>query len=82
LQVQGLGIFFRGDQPLIDADAAGIIAMAVEVRVVLDADWLQDANQTISVSSKKVYDPPFSLLSAALPACHLSRQPPFPSSLF
>ena len=32
--------FFRGDQPLIDADAAGTIAVAVEVRVVLDADWL------------------------------------------
>ena len=39
---RGLEYSFRGDQPLIDADAAGTIAMAVEVRVVLDADWLQD----------------------------------------
>lgn len=45
--------------------------MAVKVRVLLDADWLQDAKPNHFRLSKKVYDPPFpfpflSLLSAAL----------------
>lgn len=79
-QFQGLGgSSFRGDKPLTDADVACTIAMAVEVWEFLNADWLQDANQTISVSTKKYPTPlyPLSLLSAALPDCQQPFLHPF-----